>query len=207
MKKLMLMVGCVGLLLAGQAHADIGPPPGQKRVPLTHLISTEKDYPDYLFFSVMGGDMATPIKLDAKTAGKVVAGGGRYRTAQLVAIPVAEAKKFNSEKELLAAVAAQKIEGMVKGKMNFDAFTVVKESDKRNKIEMEYTLDKIDPKEGLIISVRNGKSPEPNEDEAGSEAPGVTAYSPRGGVWVAGLAATLGVLLAGFWLARRTRTG
>jgi len=41
------MTTVLALFAANAALADIGPPPGFKRIPAEHKITTEKEYPDY----------------------------------------------------------------------------------------------------------------------------------------------------------------
>ena len=54
---------------------DIGPPEGTKTIPITHKITTETEYPDYVFYTVINGlnpmgktvPTVTSVKLDPKT--------------------------------------------------------------------------------------------------------------------------------------------
>jgi hypothetical protein len=192
----------LGALAVSVARADIPPPKGLKRISLEHKITTEKEFADYAFFAVSGGDKATAVKLDPKTPATVTAGGGRYRTASLVAVPKGAEKKFDSEKDFLAAVAKGTVEGMLKAKTTFDAFTTVKDSDPRKTIVKEYTLEKIDPKDGIVLTAKKDDAKDSPEE---SDDAGATAIAPHGGLWVAGMIASLGVLLAGLWLVTRCR--
>lgn len=192
--------------MAGTAVADIPPPKGQKRTPLEHKITTEKEFPDFALYVISGGDKAEAVKLDPKTPATVTAGGGRYRAVQLVAVPKDAAKKYAGEKEFLAAVAAEKVDGLLKAKNYFSAFTVVKDTDTRKSIVVEYRLEKIDPKDGIVVTeVTAAGDKEPAKKGGEGEDEGVTAYTPRSGLWVAGLAAAAALALGGVWLARRGR--
>src|SRR6476646_7805261 len=90
------------LVVAGFAAADVAPPKGLKRVPLDHKITTDKEYSDYVFYTVIGGGRnvkVAEVKLDPKTPA-VVAGAGRNgisRLGQFVAVPKDAGKKYGSE--------------------------------------------------------------------------------------------------------------
>lgn len=195
-----LAVLVLGALAVSVARADIPPPKGLKRINLEHKITTDKEYADYAFYSVSGGDKATAVKLDPKTPATITAGGGRYRTATLVAVPKGADKKYDNEKDFLAAVAKGTVEGMLKAKTTFDAITTVKDSDTRTKLVKEYTLDKIDPKDGIVLTGKKDDVKDKPEEESDA-----VAVAPRGGTWIAGVAASLGLLLAGLWVASRNR--
>src|SRR5437764_3106329 len=185
----------VGLLAASAAHADIAPAKGLKRLPLEHQITTEKDYPDLAFFAV-SGDPATPLKFDAKTAATVRPGAGRFRVAELVAVPKDAAKSYPTEKDFQAAVAGGKVAGTVRSKTVFTAFTEVKDTDPRKVGVMKFKLEKIDDKNGLVlVPVKDEAKPE--EEEA--------ANGPASRQLALGLALTGFVGLAGFAVARRRR--
>jgi|GEM_PF-5873635 len=42
----------IALCTGAAARADIGPPPGKKLVPVTTVVETVEDYPDYAFFEI-----------------------------------------------------------------------------------------------------------------------------------------------------------
>lgn len=205
----MLAALSIGVLAVGIAQADIGPPKGFKRVTVDYKIVAEKDYPDYQFFTVIGGGGkkapkgkgVTAVKLDSKTP-VVITGAGRGgvgRLCTLVAVPKDAAKSFDSEADFLEAVRTNQIEGTIRSKNNFAPFTNVKDSDTRKVIVTEYSLDKIDKKQGIVLV------PKKESSEESEEPVGVTAYTPRGGMLIAGLAAALGVMLGGLWLSGRGR--
>lgn len=214
----------LGLLVAAVARADVAPPKGMKRVTLDHKITTEKEFPDYIFFTVIGGGRAgfggknplgaaegvTQVKLDPKTP-IVIPGASRNpgigRQGHLVATPKDAAKAYGSEKEFLAAVRNGKVEGMIRAKTLLDSITVVKDTDTRTTVVQEYKLEKIDAKDGMVLTrVKEGEAEKKDggkqEEE---ELDPQTAFAPRGGVWVAGLSASLAVILGGLWVVRRNR--
>jgi hypothetical protein len=205
MKRLVLGAAIVGLMAVGGAQADVAPPKGLKRIPLEYKITTDTAYADYAFFAISGGDKAEAVKLDPKTPATVKAGGGRYRIASLVAVPKDAAKGFPSEKDFLAAVAKEKVDGLVKSKTVFDAFTTVKDTDTRKTIVETYKVEKIDAKDGIVLK----KVGEPRgEKKDGKEEESPAAALPEGAAfpWMAAGLAGAGVIgFAGLWLARRTR--
>src|SRR5262249_1559592 len=101
MKRTAAMVG-VGLLVAGGlARADLIPP-GTKNIPIDHKIETDKEYPDWVFFTVGGNGNVKAVKLDPKNPltipGSSAIGNGPipqpgekrtrpYRSTSLVSVP------------------------------------------------------------------------------------------------------------------------
>jgi hypothetical protein len=216
MFRLLLTLG-IGLLLATAAFADLKPPMGLKNVPIDHKFTTEKEYPDYLFFTISGGKgpraKLTEVKLDPKTPANFPGAGrtGIGRLGTLVAVPKESMKKYNSEKEFHDAIKDQKVEGMLATTARLDSQTTIKDTDKRTVIVREHSIEKIDAKAGIVIKTKpdealpakDAPKKEPQEEE--EETAGVTAYTPQGGVWIAGLAAALALTLGGFWLVGRGR--
>jgi hypothetical protein len=223
----------LGLVVAGVAHADVAPPKGMKRVPLDHKITTDKEFPDYRFYTVIGGGGkaggpkgnpvasargVTEVKLDPKTPIEIKAAGrgaGIGRQGLLVAVPKDARKNYASDEEYLAAIRLGKVEGQVRAKTNFDAITTVKDTDTRTTVVYEWKVEKIDPKEGFTLKSPFGDVPKatPPKDGKGGDEPeefddeddAAAAYTPKNAAWVAGLAAMLGLVFAGLWLARRGR--
>lgn len=220
--KRLLAVAAV-LAVAVPAPADIAPPipKGFKRVPLTHRVVTDKEFPDYALFTVEVIDSfrgntrsAAPAKLDAKTPLSLTttSGASVSRSYELVAVPKDAGKKYATEKEFHKAVADGKVPGQVRSKtiISGGSSRDVKDSDPRKAVVEEYKLEKIDAKDGVVIksatpaaagSAPPKDSPKPEEEEEAAAA----GYAPRGGVWVAGLAAAAAVVTAGLWVARRGR--
>jgi hypothetical protein len=206
----LLGVLALGFLVANEARGDIAPPKGLKRVTVDVKITTEKDYADLAFYSIAGRDKVEPVKLDPKTPA-VLKGTGRagpFRLVQLVAVPKDAAKKYDSEKAFHEAIVAGKVEGQVKSKTSFSSLTTIKDTDTRTVVVEEYKLEKIDPKDGLVFASDKKEEPKsspPRKDGEEEEEGETTAYAPKGGVWIAGLAATAALISAGLWLARRSR--
>ena len=141
-----LLALAVGLLAAATATADLGPPRGFKLVPVDHRFTTEKEYPDYLFFAVSGGKgpraKLTPLTIDPKTPG-VFPGAGRTgigRLGTLVAVPKDAAKKYDSEEKFHAAVKNQEVEGMLKTSTRLDSQVQVKDTDARKVVVREHSV-------------------------------------------------------------------
>lgn len=214
----------VGLFATSIAIADIGPPKGVKRVTLDHKITTDVEITDYTFYTVLSAGKGAPKVTQVKFGPKspiVIPGGPRGIfgfQGWVVAVPKDAAKTYASNKDFLKAIQDGKVEGSAKT-LNLDSFAVVKDTDKRNKIVREHTFDKVDGKM-LLLTTKNddaipekksGAAPEkkdggkdsPDEEEDEAPVPGVTAYTPRGGVWIASAAGALAVMLGGFWLVSR----
>ncbi len=80
---------------------------------------------------------------------------------------------------------------------------MVKDSDKRDVIVMEYAFDKIDAKAGIVLKAVAVPKSSPKDSPEDSDSP--TAYTPRGGVWIAAVACFASLMFGGFWLAGRSR--
>ncbi|MBA4189207.1 MAG: hypothetical protein C0467_14510 [Planctomycetaceae bacterium] len=213
--KRMLAMFVIVTASVGVARADIGPPAGFKRLAIEHKITTEKAYPEYQFYSVCG-DKVLHVKLDPKSPATIapVGGGVRYRTATLVAVPIGAGKKFANDLDFHAAIGSGKVEGLVHSKISFSAFTEVKANDDRKVISLEYKLEKIDPKDGIVLisgkefpklPVRPGVGKDGEEESEDSDEGTASGYAHRSGAWVAGLAGTFAVVLGGLWITRRGR--
>ena len=211
-----LMTLTIGLLGAGAVFADLRPPAGLKNVPIDHKFTTEKEYPDYLFFTLSGGTgpraRLKEVTIDPKTPG-LFPGAGRTgigRLGKLVAVPKDAAKKYDSEEKFHAAIKDEKVEGMVKTSTRLDSQTQIKDTDKRTVVVREHSIEKID-KDGIVLKTKPDEVA-PEKKDSGKDSPddedatpSVTAYTPRGGVWVAGLAVALAALFGGTWLVGRSR--
>lgn len=214
-----LLATIVALIVAGTALADIAPPipKGLKRVPLSHKITTEAGFPDYSLFVVEKAFVtgkssltARPVTLDAKTPLVLVtsAGASVSKSYELVAVPKEAGKNYGTEKEFYAAVADGKVAGLVKAKtvIQGGASTNIKEGDPRKEVVAEYKIEKIDPKDGIVFAKEKADPnvpPPPGCDTEDEVTP--TAFAPKGGTWVAGLAGALAVVFGGLWVARRGR--
>jgi len=203
------MTTVLALFAANAALADIGPPPGFKRIPAEHKITTEKEYPDYDFYKVVG-ETATLVRLDPKTSATVTGPGvGPYRSGRLAAVPKDASKKYGSEKEFFAAVGKGKVEGLLWAKPWFGGQTEVKVNETRKVIVTEYKIEKIDSKLGIVFVGEKKEADAPpasaKDSPEASDGTTPTAYTPKSGAWVAGLAGTFAVVLTGLWIARRGR--
>lgn len=204
-----LLVALTVLVVAGTAVADIPPPKGQKRVSAEYKITTDKEIPGYTFYTIVGGDLIKAITFDPKSpidlSGSNRLGGAR--PAALVAVPAGAAKKYATEKEFHDALKARKVEGQVSARVSLNSFAVIKDTDPRTTVLREYTFEKIDPKEGIVLKAKDQVAPKKG---AGKEAPeddsdASVADAPPRGAWVAGAAAALAVTLGGLWIAGRAR--
>jgi hypothetical protein len=82
----------------------------------------------------------------------------------------------------------------------------VKDTDTRTTVVQEYKLEKLDPKDGMVLTrVKEGEAEKKDGGKQEEELDPATAFAPRGGVWVAGLSASLAVILGGLWVVRRNR--
>jgi len=213
------------LLAVPSVHADIPVPipKGFKEVPFKYRIATEQDFSDYSFYTVEVSELpaastrtAAPVKLDPKnplslTPTSHASFSKRY---ELFAIPKDAGKKYASEKELLKAIVGWSVPGQVRAKTIFagESTTQIKESDPRKEVVAEHKIEKIDPKLGIVLTSPKSATPAKGEPgKIGSEEcddpdePAPIAYTPKGGTWVAGLAAACAFVFGGLWIARRGR--
>jgi hypothetical protein len=193
----------VAIVSTAAARADVAPPPGQVRVPVDHVIETDKAYPDYVFVVVIGGDAEwsykaelskdRPLRIEGKNR------GGRARLCSLAAVPADTAKAYKTDKELIAAVIAQKAKGMFTVKDTvLDSLAVVPEKNAPKVIEEKHRVERITPEEGIVLSspkVGRADDPDPH------------GYAEESAVrWaLAGVVAALAVCGLGLWLIGRRR--
>jgi hypothetical protein len=210
----LLTVGAV----AGVAVADVPPPPppkGQKYVSVSSEVILGKGVSGYTFVQQVGmfpGGGATFNKLDlSDKKATAMAAGGRRRFVNLLAVPQDEAKGFATDDDLFSALKANKVKGA--HHIGFPGTATVSDTVKGDAVKWTYTITAIDTK-GIKTTVEGEGAPKPtarpekapandSPDEEG--APGAAVAAPRGGMWIAGLAAFAGLLLGGFWLAGRIR--
>ena len=210
-----LLALSLGLLAAGVAQADGLPPKGLKTVPVDHKFTTEKEWADYDFFAVSGGKgpraKLTALTISPKTPG-VFPGAGRTgigRLGTLYAVPKSAARNFDSEAKFHDAIKLGKVEGIIATTTRLDSQTAIKDTDQRTVVVREHRIEKIDANEGIVLATKKDEDRKPgggkDSPDDGEDVPGVTAYVPRGGLWVAGLAAFAAITLGGLWLAGRSR--
>lgn len=190
------------LASAGVARADVifPPPAGKKFVAVEHKFVTDKDYPEFAFFTIIG-DKATPVEFTTKKP-VVIAAKDIPRRAErvaLVAVPKDAAKDFKSEDAFLKAVAKEKVAGLVATKGNFWPQATVSEKVAEDSIVSEHKVEKIDAKDGIVVP-----APKKECGETGADDAEPAAVAPVGGrLWVAGLAGFAAFASAGLWLTRR----
>jgi hypothetical protein len=206
--KQMTVVVLAGLFGAGLARADLLAP-GTRNIGVEHRIETDKDYPDFVFFTISGSGAVTPVKLEQKTPltipgddatgrGPVTVGEKKrarpYRSTSLVAVPKKAGDSYPSEKEFHAALNEKTVPGSAESQPLPDHENV-KIEDSRKSIVKQWRVEKIDPKEGIVLT-----DVTPEEQ--------VVVVQTGGGLrpWMVGLAGTLAVVLLGLWVARRSRT-
>jgi hypothetical protein len=208
----------IGLLAVNAGRADVRPPAGFKSVPLDHKITTEKEYPDYLFFTVTGGKgpkaKLAAVPFDPKTP-IVLAGAGRAgigRQGAVVAVPKDAAKNYDTEEKFHLAIKNRTVGGMIQTKFNLDSRTTVKDTDARTAVVEEFAVEKIDPKGGIVLTRKKSESTPEKKDGEKKDAPdgddvptGASTSLPRGGGMMAGLSATLALVLGGLWVVGRGR--
>ena len=211
--KPVVVVAVATLIVGGAVWADIPPPPPAasfKRVPVEYKIGVTQAFPESTFFLVneWGRDTTVKeIKLSPKEPLEVNVSG--WRTT-LVAVPKEAGKGYATEKELHSALISGKVTGAVELKIGSSSFADIKKEDSRTKIVKESIVEKIDPKKGITLrkakkdEKETGDAPDDEDTETGLGNSRVTFVDiPRGGMWVAGLAAFMAVALAGLWLIRR----
>jgi hypothetical protein len=163
-----------------------------------HKIETTKEFADFAFYTVIGFEKVTEVKLDPKKPYTIEGKGrgGAFQFCTFVAVPKDAAKGYATEKEFHAALAKDKVPGQLKSKENFSSLTVIKSTDTRTSVTVTHKLEKVTAKDGIVFAQEEKKG-EKNEEELSA--------SPRGGVWVAGLALAAGLVLGGLWLTGRSR--
>lgn len=206
-------------LIAGVAVADIPPPPppkGKKYVSVNNEVVLAKDVSGYVFVKQVTSIPARPKPTYSKlelTADKATAipEPARRTYVTLFAVPADAAREFKTDDELFDALGAKKVKG-VHG-ISFNSSATVSDKVKGDSVKWTTTVTAIDDK-GIKTKVE-GEGYEPPADkpkpgggkppEEEEEAPVASAHTPRGGVWVAGLATFAALTLGGFWLAGRAR--
>lgn len=203
-----------GLLVAGAALADIAPPPppkGKKYVGVSNEVVLGKDVSGYVFVTQVStfparGQTFAKAELTATKAVAMPA-AARRTFVELLAVPQDAAKEFKTDAELFDALKADKVKGV--HRLAFGDSATVDDAVKEKTVKWTHTITAINPKDGIKEEVK-GEGYEPPAKKGGApdkeeEDDAPVTRAPRGGVWVAGLAAFAGVLLGGLWVAGRTR--
>lgn len=215
-----LLALAAGLVIPAAALADglLPPPPGKKYVPVTHVVTAAKAWPDFDFYLVKGGSPTKvafgpdePVTIDSRRA------RGPRGGVQFAAVPKGAAAKYATPEEFGAALAAKSVPGQAAATNPFLPLTTIDAKDDRKAVTEKHEVERIDAKAGIVF--RGEKAPPANpgppappkfapgeDEEFDLDAPGHTAaYLPRARAVVAGLAAALAAALGGLWLVRRTR--
>jgi hypothetical protein len=195
----------VVLLVTGVVIAN-GAPPRVKMIPAEHRIITDKEYPDYTFYLLSGGEKIAAVPFDPKTPVTITkAKPGEFDSFLLVAVPKSAAKEFENDKALRKAIIDNKIEGLAQAKSPLPSAARVLLNDKRTEVVQEHKVEKISAKDGIVFVTKDvePKKEGDKKDSPDDDAP--LASAPRGGVLIAGLAASLAALVGGMWLVGRTR--
>src|SRR5438067_13598954 len=115
-----LLAAVFALTIVGLARADLLPP-GRENIPINHTIETDKEHPDWVFFTLGGDGAVKAVKLDPKAPLVIPGSGGvgngpvprpgekrtrPYRSTVLAAAPKDAAKAYPSGKAFHAALAA-----------------------------------------------------------------------------------------------------
>jgi hypothetical protein len=202
MKKSLAVLASI-IVLSGVARADIPPPSPPKFVWVTHKITTEKDYPDYLFFTITGKGkdcVLASVKLDPKTPVVIVGPDSKERFVTFAAVPKDAGKKYVNESEFHAAIKSGKVQGLIRPAYVFDLLEEVIDSDPPCSFTEVHVLHKLDPSDGMKF-----KSIPDTESSGHSRLRQHDGFMPHGGIWMAGLAGSAALVLAGMWLVGRNR--
>jgi hypothetical protein len=214
---------------AGAARADVAPPPGKKRLPVTRTFQCDKMPDGYAFYTawwesgVTIGPRGRPIPPEERkgepapkphwVVGPVRFEPGVPRSIQgtLYAVPVDAVPKH---------VDGQFAESLSKGKVP-GAFRYPHDSlgnevpvaDPRKEIIIRDVIERIDPEKGVVVKRTTNAPDEPGKTTNTRDEDGTTPDSPTAtrdwlrspAVWVAASSAALGLALAGVWLVGRNR--
>lgn len=196
---LALVVGLFAVASAAGNGLPPPPPAGKKFVPVDHVITAAKAFPDHDFYLVTGGTPKKvafgpkdPVKVEPNPRARF--GLGRI---QFVAVP-----KGSDEKAAAAAATAEVFRrGPVAGPGGnwpaFEAQATIDAADARPRITVTHVVERVDATEGIVYRAAAPEKGAP-PGKAAPDPPG-----PRGGGVVAGLAVALAMAFAGLRLARR----
>jgi hypothetical protein len=192
-----LMLGLLATVVsASLVRADglIPPPRGKKHVSVTHSVKLDKDINGYQFFTRQLGPRSSSAfeKIELSTDKAVPLKRLGKFGLQLVAVPESVAKKYDTEKDLLAALS-NKLEGT--STASFSSLTLISDKDERKRLDVEHTITGFD---GKNIQMKN-KGDESDTPEKQSPEFSPTSLSPI----LSGLALTLAFATGGLWVVRR----
>ena len=178
-----------------RADIPVPPPKGKKFVAVKHSIKLDKDISGYLFFTrPLGLRNGNFEKIELYTEKAVTLSGGGKFGLQLLAVPAAMAKKYATDKDLLAALT-DKLEGVASAR--FDRTALIPEKDERKELTVEHIITGFDAKKGIQMKDDRDATKVPDkEEESASALTGIR-------VAISGLAAAAAFVMGGLWLVRR----
>jgi hypothetical protein len=189
-----------GLLAVASAAGNGLPPPpvGKKFVPVEHVITTPKAFPEYDFYLMTGGAL-NKVAFDPDAPVKIAANRPRGFKSQLLfaAVPTGAAAKYADGAAFAEALVKGKVSGQAVAKERFEVQTAVDAKDESRTATVTHVVERIDAKEGIVFRGAPAEKAAP-PGKAAPDPPG-----PRGGGVVAGLAVALAMGFAGLRLARR----
>lgn len=209
-------------LAASAVVADIPPPPppkGKKYINVNNEVLLGKDVSGYVFVKQVtqflpGRQKPTYSKVELKTdKATAIPEPARRTSVSLFAVPQDAAKEFKTDDELFEALGAKKVKGAVS--ISFGSTATVSDTVKGDSVKWTTTITAIDDK-GITKKVEGDgyeppakkpakDAPEDSPEADDADAPVGSVQAPRGGTWIAGIAAFAALMLGGFWLAGRTR--
>jgi hypothetical protein len=204
---------------AAPLAADVGPPPGKKRVPVTTIVEVTEELPDFVFFTVSistyygappgppgkddksdkrdkgGWQTDTSVSLVTIAPGRPAKDTGAHRSgSSLYAVPKAVADKNGDYAKLAQEIRANKVPGAAY--IGFGTTQELPVSDSRTAITVRYRAERT-PSGGITFT--------PLDDSPGgtTESPPARTVRPPSHWWIAGLAASAAAVLTGLWLLAR----
>jgi hypothetical protein len=179
-----------------RADALVPPPQGKKHVAVTHSVKLDKGISGYLFFTRPLGPRNSPTAKIELSADKAVPLPGGKFGLQLLAVPDAVAKKYATEKELLAALS-DKLDGVASA--SFDRIALLPEKDERKELALEHVITGFD-KKSIQMQDKSDAPKAPDKEES--------MLAPTGTrLVIGGLVGTAALVTGGLWLVRRRRVG
>jgi len=164
-----LLALVVSLVTAGLARAEVLPGiPLPRAILIEHTITTDKEYPEYLFFLIADGTQPIAVKFDPETPIEyrgTLNGPDRV----FVAVPTIAKQKYLRDQELEAAIASFQVAGMVRSREPLLARFLVRRSDHRSSIFREHKVEKIDVTDGIVVVTKDVQSKTPVKPEKNAD--------------------------------------
>lgn len=202
-------------VVASATRADVPPPPppkGKKYINVTNQVLLAKDVSGYVFVEEVtaflpGRQAPTYKKLDLNAEKPVTPTAAARRTSvSLIAVAKDAAGEYKTDAELFDALKAKKVKEA--GRVYFTGTATVSDAIKGDTVKWTVTVTGVGPK-GMTTKTE-GEGYEERKPGAPGAAPGgedgteEPTAAPRN-YWVAGLAATLALMLGGLWVVGRAR--